>query len=259
MKQKENRKGILSKLDTRTKVLGLVTLVLEATFLGSIAIMPAEQVLFALLAIAVVFVIVVIGIIFTEIAEIKSRKIKSRGPSQNIERSPLTPDDPMLKSIIEGAMQTVCRGVTVPTSPEEAKLRAFVFRADKNILTCTHFWAPSNINVKEEVGGVIPLKPENQDKYVVVKSYYTEKPQRSSVPDEPHKEKGVSLSIDDSIAYVLATPILNKDRTIYGVVDFDTYTKKGVELLQSQISDTVMRHLATHLRTLISLSEARDA
>ncbi len=248
---REDRPGILARIDTKTKVLALVTLVLEGTFLASVAALPKEQILLALVVVAVVFVVVVVGIFVVERAEIERGSAR-----ETVVGSPLTPDSPMLRSIVEGAIHTVCRGVTVPLSPEDAKLRAFIFKVERTALVCTHFWAPQNLKVKEKVGLAIPLTPHNQE-YVVVRSYYHNGPARTPVKPLQHKTKGVSGEIDDSLQYVLAAPIRNRDGSIYGIVDFDTSNERGRDLLSSEISDNVMHHLAEHLRVLISLSEPR--
>ena len=41
--EKESREGIISSLDTKTKFLGLSALILEATFLASLKILPEKQ------------------------------------------------------------------------------------------------------------------------------------------------------------------------------------------------------------------------
>jgi hypothetical protein len=58
---------------------------------------------------------------------------------------------------------------------------------------------------------------------------------------------------------VLAAPIYNKDKenSVWGVVDLDTSTETGKALLSNEVSDSVIYHLAEHLRVIFSLAEQR--
>src|SRR5215471_15911769 len=107
--RRESRKGILDSLDTKTKVIGLVTIVLEVTYLASLKVLESSEVIWALIVSALVFVTVIIGVIVLEVQE-----NKGRASTGVLQASPFTPDSPFLKAIIEGAMHTVCRSVTTP-------------------------------------------------------------------------------------------------------------------------------------------------
>lgn len=252
---KWDRKGILAAIDTKTKVLALVTLVIEASFLGSIAVLPNDQVFPALVVSAVVFTVVVIGIVAIELFELRSQK---KRPAE-VQPSPLTPDSPLLNQIVRGAIQTVCRGVTVPRTPEEAELRAFIFQKKDNRLVCTHFWAPDSFLVKEEVGLSFDLDRKLADKVVVVRAYFDKQPARTPVEPLPEGIHGVAGEVSDKLMFVLAAPIHNHDpeHSVWGVVDFDSSNEIGRALLSTEVSNNVMFHLAEHLRLLISLSERR--
>lgn len=251
----KDRKGILSVIDTKTKVLALVTLVIEATFIGSIAALPTDRVFWALVVCATIFAIVVVGVIVLEFQEIRGKK----SSTSDLVPSPLTPDSPLLNKIITGAVQTVCRGVTVPKTPEEAELRAFIFKKQGSALVCTHFWAPESLKVKEEVGLTFQLDRSLADKIAVVKAYFDEAPARARIEPIPKGTKGIKGTVNERLQCVLAVPIRNEppDNSIWGVVDFDTTTEIGKALLTTTISDNVMYHLAEHLRLLFSLSEIR--
>jgi hypothetical protein len=253
---KENRRSILGIIDTKTKVLALVTLVIEATFLGSIAALPKDMVFAALVVCALVFAIVVIGVVMIELAELRRKD----QPSAAFLPSPLTADSPLLNEIIRGAVHTVCRGVTVPKTPEEARLRAFIFKKHGNQLVCTHFWAPDNLRVREVVGLSFDLDRTLVDKVVVLKAFFDRRPARTTVQPMPKNMKGVKGEVSEDIEFVLAVPIYNRDKenSVWGVVDFDTSNDIGKVLLSNDVSDTVMYHLAEHLRLIFSLSEGRD-
>ena len=63
---KEERKGILQALDTRTKLLGLISLIAEGLFIGSVVLLPENQVLYALIVCAAILVITILGIVRIE-------------------------------------------------------------------------------------------------------------------------------------------------------------------------------------------------
>ena len=249
----EKRGGLLSTLDTKTKVFGLLALVLEATYLGSIAALPEKQVIYGLVISAVVFVVIVIGLIALERAE------QDTSDKRQVTGSPLTPNSPLLESIIIGAMHTVCRGVTVPKTPEEVALRAFIFRKQGEALICTHFWAPESMIIREEVGLTFPLRRDLADKVAVVRAYFDAEPGRTRVEHFSEEQEGVKGEISESVNFVLAVPIF-EDRSrngIWGVVDLDSSNEIGRNLLSSDVSDNVMWHLAEHIRLLFSLAEPK--
>jgi CAP12/Pycsar effector protein, TIR domain len=48
-----------------------------------------------------------------------------------------------LNTTMTEALQTICRIMSAPVTPEKASLRAFVFRQEGEELVCRHFWDPS--------------------------------------------------------------------------------------------------------------------
>lgn len=250
----EKRAGILSNLDTKTKVFGLLALVLEASFLASLAALPKEQIIYGLAISAAVFVVLVIGLIALERAE------GDAASRQQLTASPLTPDSPLLDSIIKGTMHTVCRGVTVPRTPEEAALRAFIFRKQGDALVCTHFWAPESMIVKENVGLSFPLKRELADKAAIVRAYFDAEPARTEISQFSEEDEGVKGEVSKDLNFVLAVPIFEdrSRRSIWGVVDLDSSNDIGRSLLSTTVSDNVMWHLAEHIRLLFSLAETEE-
>ncbi|KPA17560.1 conserved hypothetical protein, membrane [Candidatus Magnetomorum sp. HK-1] len=69
---KEKKSNILSTIDTKTKVLALISLIAEALFLGSLPTLPSNHTVYALITCATILIISIIGIIMVELAEIKS-------------------------------------------------------------------------------------------------------------------------------------------------------------------------------------------
>jgi hypothetical protein len=75
---REARGGLLKGIDTWTKVLALVGLIAEALFLGSVAALPSDQTLYALITCAVILVVIVLGIVFLESKSTDSRESDPR-------------------------------------------------------------------------------------------------------------------------------------------------------------------------------------
>ena len=169
--------------------------------------------------------------------------------------SPLTPNSPILKKLMEGAVEAVCRGVSVPQTPETAALSAFIFKLENKELVCTHYWAP---NPRKEQVGILrfALSDELAKRVAVVRSAINKEPCRTSVSPLPATSQGISGEVDE-INFVLAAPILNEDRSIWGVVDLDSSNEVGKALLMNSVSDSVMHNLSSHIRLLFSLAEPK--
>jgi tetratricopeptide (TPR) repeat protein len=80
----ESRSGVIQSLDTRTKLLGLVALILEATLLGSLALLPEQHRIIAVIVSAAVLVVMIIGMIAIEINSSK----QSQGTSETGKKLP---------------------------------------------------------------------------------------------------------------------------------------------------------------------------
>lgn len=166
--------------------------------------------------------------------------------------SPRTPDSALLNQLVNGALQTVCRAVSVPETPESAKLRVFIFRKIGRHLVCSHFWSPNPVN--EWVGRLkFPLEEEWVERVAVVRAAVRRETARAEVeplPDDFLKESGY---VAPDLAFVLAAPIVNPDGSLWGTVDFDTTSAKGKALLNTEVSDAAMYQLAQHLKMIFSL------
>jgi hypothetical protein len=251
----ESRKSILGAANTEIKVLALGLLVVEATFLGSMALMK-DKVFDALVVCSVIFAITVIGVTLIKLADLKNK----RKTSTDIVQSGLTKDSPLLYQIMVGAVQTVCRGVTVPRTPEEAGIRAFIFQVEGSHLVCTHYWAPANLLVREQVNVLsFPLERSLADDVVVVRAYFDKQPVRTAPQSLSKAGQGIKGHVNEDLQFVLAAPITNKDGSVWGVVDLDASNDVGRALLSNGVSNNVMYHLAAHLRLLFSLTEQNPA
>jgi hypothetical protein len=101
--------GILQTLDSRTELLGLITLIAEALFLGAAALLPREQVIYALIVCALILIVTIVGIVRIETADRGGRA----ATVTDLVPSSLTPDSPLLKELIDSAIQTMCRAVSL--------------------------------------------------------------------------------------------------------------------------------------------------
>jgi hypothetical protein len=165
-----------------------------------------------------------------------------------------------LNSLMTEALETVCRTMSTPLTPEKASLRAFIFRKEKEQLICQHFWDPSES--EEKIGTTkFQIDKETAEKVVVVRCFLDNALRRtngdlieySTVKPLPKKFTGVKGGVKASLTYVVAAPIRSEDESVWGVVDFDASNNIGKRLLQSEkVCDAVMLRLARHLSFLLA-------
>jgi predicted nucleotide-binding protein len=159
-----------------------------------------------------------------------------------------TPQDPLVDNLIVSAIHVVCRAVSVPQTPESAKLRAFIFRKIDDKLICSHFWAPNP--VREMVGLKFDLTDEVERHVAVVQAARENQIVRRAVDPLP-PELGVT-TVDPELRFVLAVPIVDNSGNLLGVVDFDTANEIGMQLLNSEVSDATMYQLSKHIGHIFS-------
>ncbi|MGD0825130.1 MAG: hypothetical protein ABR908_11145 [Terriglobales bacterium] len=245
---KANWASIISQADTPTKLLALFALVADASFLASLAVLPKEQVLKALIVCATFLLLSIVGILLVEFF-----KNKSAGALQpQLSPSPLTPDSPPLSELVNTAIQAVCRAVSLPQSPDIARLRVFIFRKMSNQLVCSHYWAQNP--VQEMVGRLrFEINSEMAEKVAVVRAVVDGKICRTKVEPLPKDMSGYNGKVSDEVRFVLATPIYTKEGDIWGTVDFDAGNEIGVALLSNEVCDATMFQLAQHLQIILSV------
>ncbi len=194
----------------------------------------------------------IVGIVIVEVTE-------SRAPKdQRMVPSPLTPDSKILDELVNGAIQTVCRAVSVPQTPELAKLRVFIFRKVQNDLLCSHYWSPNP--AKEMVGRLrFAIRADLADQVAVVRAAVNDTIARIEVGPISDNLEGVHGDVQEGLKFVLACPIYDADQSIWGVVDFDAATEEGKALLRTEVSDAVMFQLAKHIRVVFSLAKGFDS
>jgi hypothetical protein len=165
-----------------------------------------------------------------------------------------------LSDLVTDALETICRVMSAPVTPEKASLRAFIFRKEREELVCRYFWDP--YESAEKVGTTrFHIDDETASRIVVVRCFRDNATRRtkatetqgSTVAPLPKNFRGMKGKVKSTLRYVLAAPIRNEDGTIWGVVDFDASNAIGKKLLQKEeVSNAVMLRLARHLSKILA-------
>lgn len=168
-----------------------------------------------------------------------------------LKASPLTPDSPILKALIESSLEMVCRAVSLPQTPQAAKIRVFIFKKEDDWLVCRYQWSQDPI--REQVGKLqFQISADNAQRVAVVRALRDERICRTAVAPLPSDSHGAG-DVDDSLTFVLAAPIFAETGAVWGTVDFDAATDGGQALLSTEVSDAVMHQLARHLKVVFNL------
>jgi len=182
------------------------------------------------------------------------RQLGRRSVHAALHPSQKTPEDALLTSLVNGALETVCRAVSIPQTPDSAGLRVFIFRLCEDALECTHHWAQNPI--REEVGLRFLLDTTTAT-WAVVRAVKEKDVCLQYVDPISQNEVAVTVPVSPSIACVLAAPIYRRDKSIWGIVDFDASTKNGCDLLRTPVAKSTLFQLSQHLKLILSL-EQRD-
>jgi hypothetical protein len=245
----QDRPGILKTLDTETKVLGLIALIAEALFLGALTVLREKYLLYALFACVVILLVTIIGIVIVNVARTRVGRMRP---------SALTPRSDLLNGLIDGAIETVCRAVSLPNAPLNARLRVFIFRKERNQLVCSHFW--SDYAAPEKVGRLrFELDSATAKRVVVVRAVLDDHICRTPVSPLPPDLQKAAGDVAADLDFVVAAPIRLPNGEIWGSVDFDTSTEEGKALLSHEMSNRVMSQLASHLGTIFDLERQQNA
>jgi len=194
----------------------------------------------------------------TEPAAALGKACRSIEEAINIEQRRRTKE---LKQRMTAALKTVCELTSLPRTPQDTSLRAFIFRQEKGELVCRYFWDP--YKSKEAVGETRFQIDEKTASQVAVVHCFLKHAGRSDRKDEtevssvaplPRTFTGIKGEIKRGVKHVLPAPIRNEDDTIWGVVDFDVSNDKGKRLLlqNEKISEHVILRLAEHLSTILA-------
>ncbi len=163
-----------------------------------------------------------------------------------------------LDQAITEFLETICWSMSAPETPEQASLRAFIFKQEKDELVCWGFWDP--YLSAEKVGKTrFHIDGKTASKVIVVRCFLdnetkrTSETESSSVAPLPSGLTGVKGKIRPSLKYVLAAPIRDENGAIWGVVDFDASNSIGKKLLQKEkTSNAVIMRLARGLSKILT-------
>lgn len=236
-------------LDTRTKTIGLLLLVVNsifcvAVFAGGPDELSGAEFVVALIVLGVVLVGSLVAIVTIEI----------RGKTSAVVPSGLTPSTKVLDQLINGTLETVCRATSLPQTPESANLRVFIFRVEPDQqLVCRYYWSPNP--TREEVGITrFSITEETFKEIAVVQCVMSRRITRARVrPLSQTTARRVEGEIKPDLRFVLAAPIFDDDNNVWGTVDFDTSTETGEALLSTGIAEAAMHQLSQHLRVIFAL------
>jgi len=242
----EDRVALLSTLDTRTKVLGLFLLVVEVLFgITALTALPKEQVWMAVVVAGAVLVCFVVAIAIIEVQTARAQQEAGR-----VEASPLTPYDKIMNDIVRSTLETICRAVSLPQTPESANLRVFIFRKEDEWLVCRYYWAPNPVG--EEVGRLrFPINIKSAEEAAIVRCVLEGTITRTTVDTLSLPLEHQAGEVDPNLRFVLAAPIVTPNGDAWGTVDFDTSTETGEVLLSTDVSKSAIYQLARHLQVII--------
>jgi hypothetical protein len=238
-------KDVIALAKTELGVLALVLLVAESLTAFALSELPDTSKTRALYLGGAVLILIVCGIIIVLVK-------REAAATPTIRPSPLTPDSPILNGLVNSFIETVCRAVSLPQTPDSAKLRVFIFRCEQNWLVCSHYWAQNP--VREEVGSTkFQMTAEVAKRVVVVRAAMDRAISRTPVQHLPPDMLGAPGPVDEGLQFVLAVPVLDLSGRLWGVADFDAGNEIGARLLKTDVSDAAMFQLAKHLSIVVGL------
>jgi len=155
-----------------------------------------------------------------------------------------------IRRLMHGGLQVVCRALSSPRTPEEVKLRAFVFIRRGDELVCSHFWAP--FQAKEVIGELkFKLDDESQKQIAVVRAAINKESVGMAISFDPATVPTVGGEVERDLCYVLAAPITAPNGEVVGTVDFDASSEPGKEILNNAVSRNVLFELGKMLHLVL--------
>lgn len=240
----------LGNLSPRTRTIGfflvVVDLIFGASIFGTIAVTHLSNTEFVVATIT-------LGILLAlSLAAIY--RLECQG--QDGERSALTasrgsPTSAVLDGLVNSTLQAICRATSLPKAPDDARVRAFIFRVEGGELVCKYYWALNPTSEKVNLTR-FPLTPEASAEIAVVRCAMTDKIVRTAVRPLPATLE-TGGEVDQDLTYVLAAPIHDDKGAVWGTVDFDTSSQIGEERLATPLADAAIFQLTQHLQVIFSL------
>jgi hypothetical protein len=159
----------------------------------------------------------------------------------------------LVEEVIQRTLMVICRSLAMPLSPDEAKLRAFIFKKKDEKLVCTHYWAP--YAVVEATGITFEINAETEKQVAVVKAAQRKQVCAVSVSVLPDNMDGIQGNVDKDLCFILAAPILNlRGDKIWGTVDIDASNPRGEYILRNEMSRTALFELGKILYLILARS-----
>lgn len=248
--------GILKTLGPRTRTLGLLLLIVDSIFGVSIfsagVVSNLSDSAFIVAVIGVV-VLLLASVVAITVVELTVERNKQQAGIRK--RSDKTPSSDVLDDLVNSTLEMICRATSLPLAPDQAGVRAFIFKHEGDDLVCRYYWA---LNPTSEKVGVtkFPLTGEAAQKVAVVRCALDRKITRTPVSPLPAElEESASDSVKRDLTFVLAAPILDRGKQVWGTIDFDTSNDLGKERLSTPLADAAIFHLTRHLQEMFSLRD----
>ena len=153
---------------------------------------------------------------------------------------------PKHQNFIESGLKVTCQTLGIPELINLIDIRAFVFKKEGDQLVCRYNWSA---NPQKEIAGALrfDINDETKSQVIVVRSYMERAVVGCEVSVIPEDFDGMEGEVQDNLCYILAAPIIGPDKNVWGIVDFDTSTSTGMEVLKSEYVKPVLFNLGKYL------------
>jgi hypothetical protein len=247
-------RGVLQTLGPRTRTLALVLVVVDSIFgasifsTGVVSHLSGNDFEVAVICAAALLLASIVAITLVEL-------LVEQHQAMTLQRSSHTPSSEVLDALVKSTLEMICRVTSLPHAPDIARMRAFIFRVEGDELVCSHYWA---LNPTSEKVGVtrFPLTEEAGSRVAVVKCALEQKITRTPVDPLPTTLVPGDENVAQDLTFVLAAPILDEKKRIWGTVDFDTSSDLGRDRLLTQDADAAIFQLTQHLQVIFELGGA---
>jgi TIR domain-containing protein len=163
----------------------------------------------------------------------------------------------VVRELVEGWLQTVCRAISAPQTPEQLRVSIFAFRKHNDLLVKQYLWC-DRPRTEQTCPLQFSLDAETAERVVVVKCFRENvlmhhhlQATGGDVAPLPANFQGKQGDVAPDLGYVLAAPIRGKDG-VWGVVDFDASSPEGAERLKASAAEDVLSCLAKTLGALVA-------
>jgi len=246
-------RDVLDTLGPRTRGLALALLITDLIFgvsifsAGVVSQLSGDDFKVAVICVAVLLLVSILAITAVEL-----RVERNEHTSLTLQRSDRTPSSEVLDALVKSTLEMICRVTSLPLAPDVARMRAFIFKVEGGELICSHYWA---LNPTSEKVGVtrFPMTKEAAAKIAVVKCALSGKITRTPVEPLPATLVPGDEAIEADLTFVLAAPILDGNKRVWGTVDFDTSSELGRDRLLTQEADAAIFRLTQHLQVIFEL------